>query len=197
MTIKIVSVSFRSSILFYQIIKNTDNIKMKVSVSFRSSILFYADPKVTYITDNNMVSVSFRSSILFYKQSFFIYNNGNNSFRLLSEFNSLLFYVPQKVFRQYKSCFRLLSEFNSLLLDIDEYCDFLDLLFPSPFGVQFSFILPKLNPYFIVYYFIIFVRILEIFIFLFLNNKKYTLTPIFKVSWRLLKKIIIFVFNFI
>ena len=69
--------------------------------------------------------------------------------------------------------------------------------FPSPFGVQFSFILPKLNPYFIVYYFIIFVRILEIFIFLLLNNKKYTLTPIFKVSWRLLKKIIIFVFNFI
>ena len=53
------------------------------------------------------------------------------------------------------------------------------------------------TPYFIIYYFIIFVRILKIFIFLFLNNKKYTITPIFKVSWRLLKKIIIFVFNFI
>ena len=96
------------------------------------------------------------------------------------------------------NCFRLLSEFNSLLLSksISHSSEY-TLRFPSPFGVQFSFILPKLNPYFIVYYFIIFVRILEIFIFLFLNNKKYTLTPIFKVSWRLLKKIIIFVFNFI
>ena len=71
------------------------------------------------------------------------------------------------------------------------------LLVSVSFQSIISSYLPQQTPYFIIYYFIIFVRILKIFIFLFLNNKKYTLPPIFKVSWRLLKKIIIFVFNFI
>ena len=93
--------------------------------------------------------------------------------------------------------FRLLSEclFFLCFLSISVYPAYLR--FPSPFRVSFLLILPQQTPYFIIYCFIIFVRILKIFIFLFLNNKKYTLTPIFKVSWRLLKKIIIFVFNFI
>ena len=110
------------------------------------------------------VSVSFRSSILFYfEKNTIILSNGE----------------------RFPSPFGVQFSFIVIVLENNEK---IKTLFPSPFGVQFSFILPKLNPYFIVYYFIIFVRILEIFKFLFLNNKKYTLTPIFKASWRLLKK---------
>ena len=172
---------------------------------------------------HSLIFVSFQSIFSSYKFFQKRISKRNSSFHLLSEFNSLLSKRQFYIYTQIVDSFRLLSEFNSLLLTISKRCkttvnetfpspfgvqfsfmlsmfpfnDTSLILFPSPFGVQFSFILPKLNPYFIVYYFIIFVRILEIFIFLFLNNKKYTLTPIFKVSWRLLKKIIIFVFNFI
>ena len=142
------------------------------------------------------VSVSFRSSILFYPKentNMFLFVK---SFRLLSEFNSLLYELIRE-----KCC--VVSRFPSpfgvqffLMENMGRY-EIKLLLFPSPFGVQFFLILPQQTPYFIIYYFIIFVRILKIFIFLFFNNKKYTLTPTFKVSWRLLKKIIIFVFNFI
>ena len=119
-----------------------------------------------------MVSVSFRSSILF-----------NLKFICDCNFHPIF---PSPFGVQF-----------FLIWQILKYLENFDSRFPSPFGVQFFLILPQQTPYFIIYYFIIFVRILKIFIFLFLNNKKYTLTPIFKVSWRLLKKIIIFVFNFI
>ena len=121
----------------------------------------------------NLISVSFRSSILFnFKVR--ISNHKNHKTISVSFRSSILFN---------------LDIFSKICYNYNE--------FPSPFGVQFFLILPQQTPYFIIYYFIIFVRILKIFIFLFFNNKKYTLTPIFKVSWRLLKKIIIFVFNFI
>ena len=142
-------------------------------------------------------------------------------FRLLSEYHFFLFsnkfiifhflivsVSSQSIISSYKKIqkillillfgFRLLSEYHFFLYSktTGKYRNLLS-GFPSPLRVSFLLILPQQIPYFIIYHFIIFVRILKIFIFLFLNNKKYTLTPIFKVSWRLLKKIIIFVFNFI
>ena len=86
----IVSVSFRSSILFYIIFFLIFKKKqVNVSVSFRSSILFYIQILMNIVIFQ-IVSVSFRSSILFYLKRFQIIIVSIVSFRLLSEFNSLL-----------------------------------------------------------------------------------------------------------
>ena len=89
----------------------------RVSVSFRSSILFYDESISPILPCPTIVSVSFRSSILFYLLTVGpLSNPSTKSFRLLSEFNSLLW--------------------QGWMADSLRKC-----LFPSPFGVQFSFML--------------------------------------------------------
>ena len=156
-----VSVSSRSSILFYKTIQWIYKICKEKFPSPFGVLSFFIKRKFWYLLIWWLVSVSFRSSILFYFISKLKNQINTSSFRLLSEFYPFLYFKRNiKSERVYKS---VSVSFRSSILfygDKKRLYTRYELKVSVSFRSSILFYPLTLTPYFMICYLAIFVRII-------------------------------------